>query len=112
MQPYPPLQTLIAAAMLREQGHSVALCDITLAPDPDEQFKAALAEHRPSLVAVLEDNFNFLTKMCLIRNRELAFRMCEAARNAGVRSIVNGSDASDRASEYQAAGFDTVIRGE
>src|SRR5580693_9064291 len=97
MQPYPPLQTLIAAAALREQGHSVALLDTTLAASPEEECRAAMAAHRPKLVAVIEDNFNFLTKMCLTRNRELAFRMCHAANSAGVPAIVNGSDATDRA---------------
>src|SRR5215467_10759374 len=112
MQPYPPLQTLMAAALLRERGHSVALCDITLADSPDASFQAALREYRPRLVAVIEDNFNFLTKMCLLRNRELACRMAAAARDAGVPAIVNGSDATDRSSEYLRAGFETVIAGE
>ncbi len=30
MQPYPPLQTLLAASVLREAGITVALCDVTL----------------------------------------------------------------------------------
>ncbi len=73
MQPYPPLQTLIAAARLRECGYTVALLDVTLTASPEREFQAALETHRPRLVAVVEDNFNFLTKMCLMRNRELAF---------------------------------------
>jgi anaerobic magnesium-protoporphyrin IX monomethyl ester cyclase len=112
MQPYSPLQTLISAAMLREQGYSVALFDATLAVSPDEEFRASIAEHRPKLVAVIEDNFNFLTKMCLTRNRELAFRMCRIANDAGVPAIVNGSDSTDRAAAYLHAGFDAVIAGE
>jgi len=112
MQPYPPLQTLGAASLLRERGYSVALFDATLAIAPDEEFRAAIEEHRPKLVAVIEDNFNFLTKMCLTRNRELAFRMCRAAKEAGVPAIVNGSDASDRPAEYLGAGFEIVIAGE
>lgn len=112
MQPYPPLQTLIAAALLRDRGYSVALCDVTLAVSPDEEFRAALESHRPRLVAVIEDNFNFLTKMCLTRNRELAFRMCAMAREAGIPAVVNGSDSTDRAAEYLRAGFETVLKGE
>ena len=35
MQPYPPLQTLLAAACLRREGYQVALFDPTLeAPEP------------------------------------------------------------------------------
>src|ERR1039457_3592115 len=68
--------------------------------------------HRPRLVAVCEDNFNFLTKMCLQRNRELAGWMARTARGARVPAIVNGSDASDRAAEYLQAGFSYVLEGE
>ena len=28
MQPYPPLQTILAASVLRQAGYSVALCDV------------------------------------------------------------------------------------
>ena len=34
MQPYPPLQTLIAAAQLRQAGFAVALFDPALATSP------------------------------------------------------------------------------
>jgi radical SAM superfamily enzyme YgiQ (UPF0313 family) len=111
MQPYPPLQTLLAAACLRREGYRVALFDPTLEP-PETGFARALEIHRPRLVAVCEDNFNYLTKMCLLRNRELAAWMARTAFAAGVPAIVNGSDASDRAAEYLAAGFSYVLEGE
>ena len=111
MQPYPPLQTLVAAACLRRAGYSVALFDPALV-EPEHGFEKALAHHRPRLVAVCEDNFNFLTKMCLLRNRELACWMARASAAAGVPSIVNGSDATDHAAEYLDAGFRAVIGGE
>lgn len=111
MQPYPPLQTLVAAACLRREGYDVALFDASLAA-PEAGFQAALARHQPRLIAVCEDNFNFLTKMCLLRNRELACWMAGVARTAGVPAIVNGSDAADRAAEYLEAGFRYVLEGE
>jgi anaerobic magnesium-protoporphyrin IX monomethyl ester cyclase len=111
MQPYPPLQTLLAAAVLRRQGYRVALFDATL-ESPERGFAEALARHQPRLVAVCEDNFNYLTKMCLLQNRELAHWMAGAAQRAGLPAIVNGSDASDRAAEYLEAGFELVIIGE
>jgi len=111
MQPYPPLQTLLAAAVLRERGISVALFDSTL-NDPEEGFAQALAIHRPRLAVVCEDDFNFLTKMCLVRNRELAFSMAAAARANAVPIAAHGSDASDHVSEYLDAGFDSVLIGE
>jgi len=111
MQPYPPLQTLLAAACLRRKGYSVAVFDSTL-DEPEAGFKRSLALHRPRLVAVVEDNFNFLTKMCLLRNRELAFWFAQTACEAGVPAIVNGADATDHAADYLDAGFDCVLRGE
>ena len=111
MQPYPPLQTLLAAACLRRQGYSVAVFDPTLeAPEPG--FEQAIERHRPRLVAVCEDNFNYLTKMCLLRNREVACWMARTCRDAGIPAIVNGSDSSDRAAEYLDAGFCYVLGGE
>src|SRR5207248_1356141 len=106
-----PLQTLLAAACLRREGYKVALFDPALTA-PEAGFIDALEHHKPRLVAVCEDNFNFLTKMCLLRNRELAGWMAQAACNAGVPAIVNGSDASDRAGEYLDAGFRYVLEGQ
>jgi anaerobic magnesium-protoporphyrin IX monomethyl ester cyclase len=99
MQPYPPLQTILAAAVLREQGIATALFD------PTDRCN-------PRMVVVCEDDFNFLSKMCLTCNRDLAFRMAEIARGRGIVAAVHGSDASDRVSEYLAAGFSFVLVGE
>src|SRR5271170_4656035 len=111
MQPYPPLGTLYAAALLRSVGVSVALFD-TMLNDPEQGFEAALHEHRPRVVVVYEDNFNFLTKMCLTRMREVAFRILEVSRQSGATVLVNGSDASDHAEDYLRKGFRCVLLGE
>lgn len=111
MQPYAPLGTLYAAALLERMEYSVAVFDPML-EDPADGFPAALEEHHPKVVAVYEDNFNFLTKMCLTRMREVAFTMAEQARSAGAIPIVNGSDASDHVAEFLDAGFDAVLLGE
>jgi anaerobic magnesium-protoporphyrin IX monomethyl ester cyclase len=108
MQPYPPLQTLIAAALLRREGHQVVFFDCTF----DRDFASAIARCRPDLVAVCEDNFNFLTKMCLLENRRLAFDIAAAARERGIPAIVNSSDSTNNPQAYLAAGFDLVILGE
>src|SRR5258708_33417598 len=110
MQPYPPLQTLLAAACLQREGFEVGLFDCTLEYS-DEQFRAALERHRPRMVALIEDNFNFLTKMCLTRNRQLAFFMCQAAKASGLLVAVNSSDAADHVDEYLRQGADFVIVG-
>src|SRR4029077_7797777 len=111
MQPYPPLQTLLAAACLRRGGFEVALYDCTL-EHSDTAFRQALDRHRPRLVALCEDNFNFLTKMCLSRNRELAFSMCHAAKEAGLPVVASSSDATDHIGDYIRHGADFVILGE
>jgi radical SAM superfamily enzyme YgiQ (UPF0313 family) len=111
MQPYPPLQTLLAAAALRERGISVSLFDSTF-HDPEDGFAEALDTHRPRLAIVCEDDFNFLSKMCLGRNREIAFSMAAAARGKNVPIAAHGSDASDHLLEYLDAGFDSVLIGE
>lgn len=111
MQPYPPLGTLYASALLRQRGFSVALFDSML-EDPERGFAAAVARHRPRIVAIYEDNFNFLSKMCLTRMRQVAFSMLEEARAAGATVVVNGSDSSDNVEEYLGAGFDYILLGE
>jgi anaerobic magnesium-protoporphyrin IX monomethyl ester cyclase len=111
MQPYPPLGTLYAAALLQRFGISVAVFD-TMLNDPAEGFRSALEQHRPRIVVVYEDNFNFLSKMCLTRMREVAYGILDASRDAGAITIVNGSDASDHALDYLQRGFRCVLLGE
>jgi anaerobic magnesium-protoporphyrin IX monomethyl ester cyclase len=115
MQPYPPLQTLLAAALLRASGIDAAVFDPTLIP-PDESvvdhFERAMDAHRPRLVVVCEDDFNFLSKMCLMRNRELAFEFARVSRGREIDSVVHGSDASDQIRRYLDAGFSAVLLGE
>src|SRR5262249_54283476 len=111
MKPYPPLATLLVASALREQGHDVALFDATLASSVDE-FTAKLNSVRPAVVGILEDNFNFLTKMCTTRTREATLEMVAAAHAFGCRVAVNGSDSTDHPEPYLAAGASAVLRGE
>jgi radical SAM superfamily enzyme YgiQ (UPF0313 family) len=115
MQPFPPLQTILAASVLRREGIETALFDPTLeSPGRDlmDAFEMSLKTHDPRLVVVCEDDFNFLSKMCLIRNRELAYRMARMARSRGIQIAAHGSDASDHVKEYIAAGFNSVVLGE
>jgi radical SAM superfamily enzyme YgiQ (UPF0313 family) len=111
MRPYPPLGTLYAAAQLQRFGISVAVFD-TMLNDPAEGFQSALEQHRPRIVVVYEDNFNFLSKMCLTRMREVAYDILDASRKVGAIAIVNGSDASDHALDYLQRGFRCVLLGE
>ena len=111
MQPYPPLGTLYAATALREQGISVAVFDSML-QDPISAFSETLKRHQPKVLAIYEDDFNFLSKMCLTRMRELAWQLARAAREAGAIVIAHGSDATDHAKAYLDHGADFVLVGE
>lgn len=111
MQPYSPLGTLYAAALLRQRGFSVAVFD-TMLEDPERSFPQALARHRPRIIAIYEDNFNYLSKMCLTRMRRLAYEMMASARAIGATVVVNGSDPSDHIEGYLRSGADYVLLGE
>ena len=111
MRPYPPLATLITASVLREAGKEVALFDAMLSPG-EEEFAAMVSSTRPAIVGLLEDNFNFLTKMCTTRRREASLQMISDAKASGARVAVNGSDAADAPDLYIGAGADAVLLGE
>jgi anaerobic magnesium-protoporphyrin IX monomethyl ester cyclase len=111
MQPYPPLGSLLAAAILREAGHEVAFFDAMLAAS-EAEWATELDRTRPSVALLYEDNFNYLSKMCLLRMRQAGFAMSAMARARGCRVVVGGSDATDHAVEYLAHGADVVLIGE
>jgi anaerobic magnesium-protoporphyrin IX monomethyl ester cyclase len=111
MQPYPPLGALYAAALLRRGGHDVALFDAMLA-ESEHEWAEAVEKNRPRFAVLFEDNFNYLSKMCLLRMREAAFAMIAAAAARGATVIVAGSDASDHPEAYLERGARFVIVGE
>jgi anaerobic magnesium-protoporphyrin IX monomethyl ester cyclase len=110
-RPYPPLGSLYAAAVLRDQGHDVAFFDAMLA-DGVADFVRSLDTVRPDVAVLFEDNFNYLSKMCLLRMRQAAVDMTAAARRRGCRVVIAGSDATDHPETYLQAGADHVILGE
>ncbi|HEY3312244.1 MAG TPA: radical SAM protein [Anaerolineales bacterium] len=111
MQPYPPLGTLYAASSLRQHGYQVALFDAMLAASENE-WDQALADYQPKFAILYEDNFNYLSKMCLLRMRQAAYSMVEMARKRGCTVILCGADATDHANEYLSRGADYVLLGE
>jgi anaerobic magnesium-protoporphyrin IX monomethyl ester cyclase len=110
-KPYPPLATLQVAAQLRQAGHRVALFDAMLAEGTAE-YDRLLQCVNPQLVLFYEDNFNFLSKMCLGKMRSACCEMIAAARQTGTRVIAAGSDATDSPEPYLRAGADVVLLGE
>jgi len=110
-QPYPPLGTLYAASLMRENGYEVYLFDTMFVGNSYEAEKAIKANN-PDIFVIYDDGFNYLTKMCLTNMRGAAFSMCKMAKHNGCRVIVSSSDSTDRYREYLAEGADFVIIGE
>ena len=111
MMPYPPLGTLYAASFLRQRGISVALHDVMLA-DTEAEIIPAIDGAKPSFVAIYDDGFNYLSKMCLTRMREAAFSMARMAKARGCTVVVFSSDATDHLEDYFRHGVDYVLCGE
>ena len=110
-QPYAPLGTLYASSVLREAGFKIALFDPMLA-ESESDLERYIVHYTPGIVAIYDDSFNYLTKMCLERMRIAAFRMMRIARRHGCQVIVSSSDSADHAGEYLEQGADYVIIGE
>jgi radical SAM superfamily enzyme YgiQ (UPF0313 family) len=110
-QPYPPLGTLLAAAVLREAGHEVFLFDSQFSSSAEEVIPY-FGKHQPEIFVLYDDGFNYLTKMCLTNMREAAFRMQQIAKSRGCTVITSSSDSTDHFEKYLDHGADVVIRGE
>jgi len=111
MQPYPPLGTMYAASYMRSHGYDVAMFDAVLA-ESEEEWAQTLDLHKPRFAVLFEDNFNYLSKMCLLRMRQAAFTMIAMARQRGCTVIVCGADATDHVAEYLGRGANFVLLGE
>ena len=111
MQPYPPLGTLYVASYVRARGYEVALFDAMLA-ESEQEWAAALDLHQPEYAILYEDNFNYLSKMCLLRMREAAFTMISMAKSRGCTVIAAGADMTDHSGLYLEQGADYVLLGE
>lgn len=110
-QPYAPLGTLYAAALMRQNGYNVSLYDTMFASSPSEAI-AQLEKEQPDYFIVYDDGFNYLTKMCLTNMREAAFTMIQSAKDKNCTVIVSSSDATDRYDMYLKHGADFIIMGE
>ncbi len=108
--PYPPLATLYAAAVAEKDGHTVALFDTTfcLPNSIEEKIKS----FQPDVLVIYDDNFNYITKMCLRNMRHAAFEMAKIAKAHRCITIANSSDASDHYEDYLKNNIDYVIIGE
>ncbi len=110
-QPYAPLGTLYAAALMRENGYAVSLFD-TMFENSAEKVADALEKHAPDFFVIYDDGFNYLTKMCLTNMREAAFRMIKIAKEKNCVVIVSSSDSTDHFENYLDEGADFIMLGE
>ena len=110
-QPYPPLGTIYAAAVMRKAGYDVSLFDTALIDTPD-RIIPIIEKQKPDYLVIYDDGFNYLTKMCLTNMREAAFRMAEIAKANKIKVIASSSDAADHFEKYIAHGVDFVVIGE
>ena len=110
-QPYPPIGTLYAAALMREKGYEVSFFDTMFAHTP-ENIVPLLEENKPDFLILYDDGFNYLTKMCLTNMREAAFKMIRFGKERNCKVIVSSSDSTDRYEQYLHEGADFVIMGE
>lgn len=109
--PFPPLGTIYAASLLRNNGFEVNLFDTNLRDNPYE-IETLLMESKPKYLVIYDDGFNYLTKMCLTNMREACFEMIKIGKSYNCKIIVCSSDATDHYEKYLNQGADFVIRGE
>jgi anaerobic magnesium-protoporphyrin IX monomethyl ester cyclase len=109
--PYPPLGTLYAAALMRENGYKISLFDAMFARSATEILPLLQAKRQDYFV-VYADGFNYLTKMCLSNMQEATFEMIRIAKQWGCTVIVSSSDSTDHTETYLEKGADFIINGE
>ncbi len=110
-QPYPPLATLYAAALMRENGYTVSLFDTMFAHGAAD-VQPAIDQQAPDFFVLYDDGFSYLTKMCLTNMRAAAFAMMKLAKAKGCTVIVSSSDSTDHFEDYLREGADFIILGE
>jgi anaerobic magnesium-protoporphyrin IX monomethyl ester cyclase len=110
-QPYAPLGTLYAAAVMRENGYEVSLFD-TMFAKAAEEVERKIDAVQPCYFVIYDDGFNYLTKMCLTNMREAAFKMIRIAKQRNCTVIISSSDSTDHFAKYLSVGADFILLGE
>ncbi|PHR49678.1 MAG: radical SAM protein [Fluviicola sp.] len=110
-KPYPPLATIQVASSARSKGFDVDLFDVSFVEKADA-INAKLDNYKPDVLVLYDDDFNYLTKMCLTNMREAAFQMIQEAKSRGIHVIVSSSDSTDHFEKYLGQGADEILMGE
>ncbi|MFN8166311.1 MAG: radical SAM protein [Bacteroidia bacterium] len=110
-QAYPPLATLYAASLLRENNFDVQVFD-PMFEFSAEAISPVIESFKPDYLVIYDDGFNYLTKMCLTNMREAAFRMLKIASDKNIITAISSSDSTDHSLDYLQHGANYIIRGE
>ena len=110
-RPYPPLQTLVAAAVARQAGHEVVLHDPMFEPNASG-FGGVLDRIRPEAVCLVADDHSVAVKQCLGSTRAAHLEMAVACRDRGIPVLVSGPDVSDHPELFLAGGATVAVSGE
>jgi anaerobic magnesium-protoporphyrin IX monomethyl ester cyclase len=110
-QPYAPIGTLYAVALMQQLGHQVSFFD-TMFASSSKDINPVIQEKQPGIFVLYDDGFNYLTKMCLTNMRHAAFDMIRQAKEKKCTVIVSSSDSTDRFDEYLENGADFILLGE
>jgi anaerobic magnesium-protoporphyrin IX monomethyl ester cyclase len=106
-KPYPPLASLTMAAWIKEKLNTDAVFYDVMFDRNENGLVKKINDYKPDVFILYDDDFNFLTKMCLENMRNAIFRMMKKI-NKNSLFISHGSDVSDHAEKYLKAGFDIV----
>ncbi len=109
--PYSPLGSLYAAAILKNGGHEVIFFDSMLSKNISE-LEEEIRRTKPDIFLLYDDEFNYLTKMCLSNMRNAAVYFIKTVKELQIPSIIYTSDAADFPEKYLNAGCDSIIYGE
>jgi anaerobic magnesium-protoporphyrin IX monomethyl ester cyclase len=109
-QPYAPLGTLYAAALLRQNQYDVSVFDVMFANRANEIIPSL--DKQPDYFVIYDDGFNYLTKMCLTNMREAAFEMIRWAKERNCVVLISSSDSTDHFERYLDEGADFILLGE
>jgi len=107
-KPYPPLAPLQLAALMQKELNITPYFYDVMFDETEKPLIAAIEKYQPDVLLVYDDDFNYLTKMCLENMRRAILAAVQSAHFEGI-AVAHGSDASDQAETYLQAGFDFVV---
>jgi len=110
-RPYPPLGTLYASSVLKQNDFDIEFYD-SMFDHNTEIAENKIRNTRPSVFIIYDDGFNYLTKMCLTNMRDAALKMIRTAKHNDAIVIISSSDSTDHFEKYLQAGADYVLTGE